>query len=233
MALVAQFVVPNPWITILHVEDGTPMGVGYVQIIRQGGIMIRWVAAGEAPGDPQFLPGDVGVVPCALVSAGGKTLSTLLDTSYTGQDNFALNVSIAYAPITITSVSLDHADADGGQVLFIDGDFSSDVGKALRVYVGPAGSLSDTLCLSGVAGQGVRIYPIGPGRVRCFLPMLTPGGPYNVFVVREDSTRAGLVLSAITVLPRMYYSGVFDIRTVLPLNYATGARNIDVLEALP
>lgn len=135
-------------------------------------------------------------------------------------------------PITILTLSRDHADADGGQMLMIEGDFTADIGQAMRVHVGPAGDATDPACVSGIAGQGLTVYPVSSKKLRCFFPMLTPGGPYNVFVRRMDMTRTGLVVAAITVLPQMYYSSVFDMRTVLPPFYRTGPRNMDLLEAL-
>jgi hypothetical protein len=136
------------------------------------------------------------------------------------------------ATITIDTLSRDHADADGGQMLMLDGDFAADVGKAMFVHVGVAGDATDPKCVSGIAGQATTLYPISPGKLRCFFPMLVPGGPYNVYIRRSDMTRTALVATAVTVLPRMYYSSVFDIRTVLPHNYQTGPRNMDLLEAL-
>jgi hypothetical protein len=117
-------------------------------------------------------------------------------------------------------------------MLLITGDFAADIGQAMNVHVGLAGDFTDPQCVSGIAGQARTLYPITAQKLRCFFPMLTPGGPYNVFVRRVDMTRTGLVAAAITVLPRMYYSSVFDIRTVLPPSYRTGPRNMDLLEAL-
>jgi len=135
-------------------------------------------------------------------------------------------------PITLYTLSRDHADADGGQVLIIQGAFALDIGKAMYVHIGPAGDYTDPLCVSGIAGQGQLLYPMSARKLRCFFPMLTLGGPYNVFVRRVDMTRTGLMAAAITVLPQMYYSSVFDMRTVLPPFYRTGPRNMDLLEAL-
>jgi hypothetical protein len=136
------------------------------------------------------------------------------------------------APITIYALSRDHVDADGGQTLIIEGEFALDAGMPMRVHVGATGTVADPLCVSGVAGQGVTLYPVSPRRLRCFFPVLTPGGPYDVYVRRTDMSRAILLADVITVLPRMYYSSVFGIRTVLPPFYKTGARNMDLLEAL-
>jgi hypothetical protein len=135
-------------------------------------------------------------------------------------------------PITIYTLSRNHADADGGQVLMIEGDFSLDLGKPMFVHIGPAGDTTDPKCVSGVAGQATLLYPVSTRKLRCFFPMLTPGGHYNVYVRREDMTRATLIPAVVTVLPRMYYSSVFDIRTVLPPDYRTGPRNMDALGAL-
>ena len=135
-------------------------------------------------------------------------------------------------PITIYQISRDHADANGGQQLLIDGVFAVDFGKAMSVHVGPAGDYTDPLCVAGVAGQATTVYPLSARKLRCYLPPLTPGGPYKLYVRRVDMTRAIVIPDAITVLPAMYYSGVFDIRTVLPPFYRTGPRNMDLLEAL-
>lgn len=135
-------------------------------------------------------------------------------------------------PITLYTLSRDHVDADGGQMLIIQGEFGPDTGKALNVHVGLAGDYTDPQCVSGVAGQGTTIYPATSKKLRCFFPMLESGGPYNVYVRRVDMTRAGLMAAVITVLPKMYYSAVFDLRTVLPPFYKTGPRNMDLLEAL-
>lgn len=135
-------------------------------------------------------------------------------------------------PITITALSRYMADANGGQMLVIEGDFIPDFGKGLHVHVGPAGDATDPKCLSGIAGQGTVLYPANATKLRCFLPVMPAGGPYNVFVRRVDMTRTTLLLAAMTVLPKMYHSAVFDLRTVLPPYYKTGPRNMDLLEAL-
>lgn len=136
------------------------------------------------------------------------------------------------APITLYSFSRDHADADGGQQLIILGDFTEDIGKPMVVHVGPAGDITDPRCLSGVAGRGRVIYSLGVNKLQCFFPTLPPGGPYDIYIHREDMARAGTFVAAVTVLPKRYYSSVFDIRTALPPFYRTGPRSMDLLEAL-
>jgi len=135
-------------------------------------------------------------------------------------------------PIYISGISRDHADADGGQMLVIEGNFAVDISKAMNVHIGLAGDSTDPKCVSGVAGHGTTLYPINAKKLRCFFPMLEPGGPYDVYVRRVDMTRTALLAAVITVLPRMYYSSVFDLRTVLPPFYRTGPRSMDLLEAL-
>lgn len=134
--------------------------------------------------------------------------------------------------ITITGISRSKADAAGGQLLVIEGDFAVDFGKPMHVHVGPAGDATDPLCLAGVAGRGTTIYTLNATKLRCYLPMLRTGGPFKVYIRRADMSRTAVVLDAITVLLPMHYSSTFDLRGTLPPSYRTGPRNIELVDAL-
>jgi len=136
-------------------------------------------------------------------------------------------------PITIYSISRSTADADGGQRLEIVGDFVDEFGVTYQIHVGPAGDYTDPACYSGKPGFKQIIVPLNSTKLRGYLPPMTPGGPYNVFVRRVDMTRTALIAAAITVMPKMYYSGVFGLRAILPPYYRTGPRNMENLEAIP
>jgi hypothetical protein len=132
-------------------------------------------------------------------------------------------------PITIYSISRDTADADGGQLLEIQGDFAGEFGKEYQIHVGPIGSYTDPACYSGQPGHPRVLYPLNERKLRGYLPPLPVGGPYDLFVRRVDMTRTVLVASVITVMPAMHYSGVFGLRIVLPTYYRTGPRSMEAL----
>ena len=90
----AALVLPFAYITILAVEEGTPDGIGVIDLFySSGNINIRWTAYGESPGSPQSIPGGIGTVPVALVSDSGHQMFIRLDTSYTGSDHVSVLVS--------------------------------------------------------------------------------------------------------------------------------------------
>jgi len=133
-------------------------------------------------------------------------------------------------PITITSISLDTIDADGGTQLTIVGDFSGEFGKAYQMHIGLNGNYTDTPCQSGIPGQGITLYPLSATKLRCYTPKLDPGGPYAVYIRRVDNTRTQLMPAAMTVLKQMYYSSVFSLRGLAPPIFLVGPRNMDLLE---
>jgi len=137
------------------------------------------------------------------------------------------------APITIYSVSRTTADGDGGQLLEIQGDFADEFGKEYQIHIGPVGDYTDPACYSGQIGYPRVVFPLNARKLRGYLPPMVAGGPYKIFVRRVDMTRTALILNAITVMPKMHYSGVFGLRGVLPQHYLTGPRNMELLEQLP
>ena len=134
------------------------------------------------------------------------------------------------ATITIVGISRVTADSDGGQFFEVLGDFAGEFGKEYQIHVGLAGDYTDPACYSGQPGMPRILTPINDKKLRGYLPPLPAGGPYNVYVRRVDMTRTALIPTAITVMPKMYYTGVFSVRGVLPPIYHTGPRNMDLLE---
>ena len=133
-------------------------------------------------------------------------------------------------PITIYSISRSTADAEGGQILDIRGDFVGEFGKEYQIHVGPAGDYTDPACYSGQSGHPRVLYPLNDTKLRGYLPPMPAGGPYSIFIRRVDMTRTVLVAAVMTVMPAMHYTGVFGLRGSLPPNYHTGPRNMEALE---
>jgi len=120
-----------------------------------------------------------------------------------------------------------------GSLISVVGDFSEHVGKKFRAYVGPSGDDSDHLCLSGRPGAPHTIYPLNTYTIRFYLPDIEAGGPYNIFIQREDETAEALLAAVLTIVKSPYQSGVFAIRGLLPNYYKAGPRSMALLERIP
>jgi len=134
------------------------------------------------------------------------------------------------SPITIYSIARSVADGDGGQILDVLADFANEFGKAYRIHIGPNGDATDPACYSGHPGYPQTLFVLNTSKLRGYLPPMPAGGPYHIFVRRLDMSRTALITSAIQVMPKMYYSGVFGLRGILPTQYRTGPRNLELLE---
>ena len=137
--------------------------------------------------------------------------------------------------LTINSISPQKVAADGGARVEVEGDFENLFDVPFRVHVGPTGDDSDPACYSGIVGQGTVVYPVSATKLVCYLPVLEPtlGTPYHVFVIRTDTLDDGELLDSLEVLPRQYFSRVFELRSVFPRFYRMGPRNMESLEKLP
>jgi hypothetical protein len=130
--------------------------------------------------------------------------------------------------IAITSVSRTVCDSAGGQLLEIVGDFLNEFGKEYQIHIGSNGDYTDLACFSGIPGRPRILYPTSNTKLRGYIPPLIVGGPYHIYVRRVDMTRDVLISSALTASKPMFFSSVFALRTLLPLYYATGPRNIEL-----
>lgn len=129
------------------------------------------------------------------------------------------------------SFSLSAADPtiiaeDGGHEVQIQGIFESK--NRYKVHIGSNGSSSDPTCHSGKAGQSDIIYPWTNSILRCYTPVISPGGLYTITVVNQDTLEQHQLVSEITITERQFYTSVYDLRKVLPLFYRTGPRKIDL-----
>ena len=136
-------------------------------------------------------------------------------------------------PITIYSVSRTVADGDGGQLLEIQGDFIGEFSKEYQIHIGPNGNYTDPACYSGKPGNPQILYPLNDSKLRGYTPPMLAGGPYSIYVRRVDMVRDIVLPSAIIVLPPMHYSGVFSLRSIFPIYYFMGPRNLENVERIP
>lgn len=115
---------------------------------------------------------------------------------------------------------------DGGREIQIQGSFEAK--NRYKVHLGANGSSADPACHSGRAGQSTIIYPWTSGILRCWTPVITPGGPYTVTVVNQDTAQEEQLVDEVTVTERQFWTNVYDLRRVLPPFYKTGPRKIDL-----
>jgi hypothetical protein len=132
--------------------------------------------------------------------------------------------------VTLTSVSPAVVEATGGRLLILTGSF--EVGVKHNVHIGPNGDETDEKAYSGIPGQGFNIYPLNATTIRVYTPELSAGGPHDIYVVQPDETDTpnDILAGSITAAKPHYKSLVFAMRSLLPPNYRTGPRNMDVLE---
>ena len=127
---------------------------------------------------------------------------------------------------SLTAVVPDDVPQDGGWEIEVQGSFELE--NPYKVHFGPAGSAADPACQSGKPGQGQIIYPFSATVLRCYTPVVTPGGPYTVTVVNQDTAESHQLADEMIVLKRQFWTSVYDLRRVLPVFYKTGPRKIDL-----
>jgi hypothetical protein len=115
---------------------------------------------------------------------------------------------------------------DGGREIQIQGSFELE--NPYKVHIGTNGSSADPTCHSGKAGQSDIIYPWTSSILRCYTPVIIPGGPYTITVVNQDTAEEHQLVDELTVAERQFWTSVYDLRKVLPLFYRTGPRKIDL-----
>jgi hypothetical protein len=115
--------------------------------------------------------------------------------------------------------------SDGGCRLDLKGEF--DLGTGYFVHVGLTGTTADEKCLSGKAGQGKVIYPVGPTRMRCWTPRLPVGGPLTILVINIATSMGAVLTDSLRAMAPDFQSAVFSLRSTFPPIYITGARKID------
>lgn len=115
---------------------------------------------------------------------------------------------------------------DGGHEIQISGSFEAK--NRYKVHIGSNASSADPTCHSGKVGQGDIIYPWTSGILRCYMPVVAPGGPYTITVVNQDTAEEHQLVDEVTVTGRQFYTSVYDLRKVLPQFYRTGPRRIDL-----
>jgi hypothetical protein len=126
---------------------------------------------------------------------------------------------------SLTAASPTTIPEDGGREIQIQGSFEME--NAYKVHIGPNGSSADEACHSGKAGQGAIVYPWTAGILRCYAPVLVPGGPYTITVVNQGTAEQQQLVGELTAAERHFWTSVYDLRKVLPTFYKTGPRKID------
>jgi len=131
--------------------------------------------------------------------------------------------------VTITLDELDVAEVpyDGGYAVIVWGVFSRL--SRYRVHVGPNGDDTDPVCLSGVSGRPHDIEPINEEKMRVFMPVLAMGTA-SVYVKELGTTEDGVLTDVLEVIEPVYRSTIFELRRVLPINYALGPRTMELLQ---
>ena len=127
---------------------------------------------------------------------------------------------------SLTAATPASIPEDGGREIQIAGSFEKE--NPYKVHIGPNGAASDPACYSGKPGQGTIVYPWTSGILRCYMPVLTPGGPYTVTVVNQSTAEEHKLLLEVTITERQFWTSVYDLRRSLPLFYKTGPRKIDL-----
>jgi len=94
------------------------------------------------------------------------------------------------------------------------------------VHVGVNGTTADGKCLSGVAGQGIDLYPVNSSTLYCYCPVLAPGGPYTITVVDLGTLEEVQLSSALSVSAQQFWSQVFSFRKVFPPPWRVGSRKL-------
>jgi len=125
---------------------------------------------------------------------------------------------------SLTSADPQTIPEDGGREIVIEGTFELE--NPYKVHIGSNGSSVDPACYSGKPGQGSIIYPWTSGALRCYSPVLAPGGPYTVTVVNQDTAEEHQLVAEVIVVERQFWTSVYDLRKILPKFYKTGPRNI-------
>jgi hypothetical protein len=135
--------------------------------------------------------------------------------------------------MVITSSSPSIVSRNGGDNVVLTGVFPQ--GMPLYVTVSaPDAKLYQAM--SGVAGNGRQIYSYDGKTLSIFLPNLRNYATETAFGIAVDTTDplgAGYVsaavtlASAFTIRPDFFATQVYALRSVLPLDYATGPRSIE------
>lgn len=128
--------------------------------------------------------------------------------------------------ITLHELNVAEVPYDGGYEVILYGVFSRL--SRYHVYVGPNGDNTDPLALSGVAGLPHDITPINEQRLRFYTPILELGNA-SVYVMEVGSVEDGVLTDVLEVIEPVYRSLTFELRRVLPTNYALGPRKMELL----
>ncbi len=133
------------------------------------------------------------------------------------------------ATITIASVVTESGDgyAHELETLRIVGDFAAYRDLLFNVYVGPAGDTTDWLCLSGTPGRQHAVYASSDTEMQVYLPVISVGGPYIVYVRSTGGEVAGTLINAVTISSPQFGTQVYNLRHLLPKKWAVGARTIE------
>ncbi len=126
---------------------------------------------------------------------------------------------------SLSSVTPDTIFEDGGYLLEITGTFILD--HEYYVHVGSNSSTADPKCYSGKPEYGFSIYPISVTKLKCFSPVIVPGGTYAITVVDQGTAGEHQLIMALTVTDRNFYNSVYDLRNLLPRFYRTGQRSME------
>jgi hypothetical protein len=125
--------------------------------------------------------------------------------------------------LTLKSVTPTYASMAGGERLIVYGSFTLGV-----VYTVTLGGVA---CYSGVPSQGTGCYSYDGQSLRCYTPPVSSGQSADVAVTTAQGDAASLT-RAVYICKPFYDSEVFSIRSVLPVDYNTGPRNLGQLDAV-
>jgi hypothetical protein len=125
--------------------------------------------------------------------------------------------------LSLKSVTPSYVSMTGGERLIVYGDFVP--GTLYTVTLGGAA------CYSGLPTQGTGCYSYDGQSLRCYTPPLPSGDAAAVSVASQQDTAQSLA-RAVYICKPFYDSEVFSIRSVLPVDYNTGPRNLGQLDAV-
>ena len=127
--------------------------------------------------------------------------------------------------LALTSVSPELLDSQGGTIITVEGTFDTSV--AHRVFLGPAGTVDDPPCYSGVIGMGLDVYSPDGLTIQFVSP---PGEKGANFVTVDDSSTTET--EPVTLVEQSWKSKVHIMRKNCPKWYETGARSLGLEKRL-
>ena len=131
---------------------------------------------------------------------------------------------------SISEISPNIILGDGGREIIVTGVFES--GHRYHIHLGDAMDETDPICYSGKPGQGNDLYPINGVRLRGYTvrTIITGSYPFSVFVMDVDTGEAHILDDALVVQKPQFYTSVYTLRKLCPIDWLIGPRNITLEE---